>query len=142
MIKKTIQYLLLTIIFTVFSSCKDDKDDLIPYASVDFVIDINSTFYNELSSVGGWVYVTGGYKGILIYRLSMEDFLAFERSCTYKPLDPCERIEMESSGLSMIDSCCGSRFLILDGSILEGPATRMLRQYYTSFNGQYLRVYH
>ena len=116
MTKKILKYSLLTIFLTIISSCKEDPDDLIPYAHVDFVIDINSTFYNELSAVGGWVYVTGGYKGILIYRLSMEDFLAFERSCTYKPLDPCERITMESSGLSMIDSCCGSRFLILDGT--------------------------
>lgn len=142
MIKTILRFSILTIFFTMLSSCKEDKDDLIPYAQVDFVIDINSTFYNELSSVGGWVYVTGGYKGILIYRLSMEDFLAFERSCTFKPLDPCERIVMEPSGLSMIDSCCSSRFLILDGSVIEGPATRMLRQYHTTFNGQYLRVYY
>lgn len=141
MIKQVLKILLLFVFITLSTSCERDRDDLIPYASVDFIIDINSTFYNELASVGGYVYVTGGYKGILLYRLSMDDFLAFERSCTFKPLDPCERIVMEESRLSMKDSCCGSRFLILDGSVIEGPATRMLTQYFTSFNGQYLRVF-
>jgi nitrite reductase/ring-hydroxylating ferredoxin subunit len=128
-------------IFMIPFSCREKDKDLIPYVYVDFTIDILGTFYNELSAPGGYVYVTGGYKGILIYRLTMEEFLAFDRSCSFKPLEPCERIEMESSGIIMVDSCCGSRFSILDGSPFEGPATRMLRQYNTFFDGRYLRVF-
>lgn len=139
--KGYIHFLLIIIfMFGVPYSCDTDDDDLIPYVYVDFTIDILSTFYTELSSVGGYVYVTGGYKGILIYRLSMDEFLAFDRCCSYEPLVPCERIEMEPSGLTMIDSCCGSRFLILDGSPIEGPATKPLRPYRTFFDGRYLRV--
>ncbi len=133
--------IMFILVFVFSYSCKDD-DDLIPYVAVDFTIDIHSTFYNELAVVGGWVYVTGGYKGILIYRLSNDEFLAYERSCTYNPTEPCERIVMEESGLGMYDPCCGSRFIILDGSVVEGPAKRMLRQYYTDFDGKYLRVYY
>lgn len=132
----------LLLLFSLFpTSCNRDNDDIIPYVTVDFTIDILSTFYTELTSVGGWVYVTGGYKGILIYRLSMDEFLAYDRCCSFNPKDPCEIIEMEESGLSMIDSCCGSRFLIIDGSPVEGPAKKMLRQYRTMFDGRYLRVY-
>jgi nitrite reductase/ring-hydroxylating ferredoxin subunit len=122
-------------------SCDNNKDELIPYVAVDFTIDILSTFYTELTSVGGYVYVTGGYKGIIIYRLSMDEFLAYDRSCSFQPRDPCEKVHMEPSGLTMIDSCCTSRFLILDGSPIEGPATRMLRQYRTMFDGRFLRVF-
>ncbi len=132
--------LLILILGTPFS-CRDKDENLIPYVTVDFTIDILSTFYTELTSVGGYVYLTGGYKGILIYRLSMEEFLAYDRCCSYEPREPCERIQMEPSGLTMIDSCCGSRFIILDGTPIEGPATRMLRQYRTMFDGRYLRVY-
>lgn len=136
-----LKFLTLFIILIFPYSCKDKDEDLIPYVSVDFTIDVLSTFYSELSVPGGFVYVTGGYKGILLYRLSMDEFLAYDRCCSYKPYEPCERIEMESSGLTMIDSCCGSRFLILDGSPFEGPATKMLRPYSTYFDGRYLRVF-
>jgi len=145
-VKKAFYKGLTYLLFSVFVlstpiSCDNDDDDLIPYVAVDFSIDILSSFYNELTSVGGYVYVTGGYKGILIYRLSMDEFLAYDRCCSYNPQDPCERIEMQESGLTMIDSCCGSRFLILDGSPIQGPATKSLRPYMTLFDGQYLRVY-
>jgi len=136
---KIISFSLLILMLPI--SCDKNKKNIIPYVTVDFTIDILSTFYTELTSVGGWVNVTGGYKGILIYRLSMDEFLAFDRCCSYNPQDPCEIIEMEESGLTMIDSCCGSRFLILDGSPIEGPATRMLRQYRTMYDGRYLRVF-
>lgn len=139
--KVNIHLILLVLLFLATPySCDKNDDDLIPYVYVDFTIDILSTFYTELSSVGGYVYVTGGYKGILLYRLSMDEFLAWDRCCSYKPYEPCERIEMEPSGLTMIDSCCGSRFIILDGSPIEGPATRTLRPYRTFFDGRYLRV--
>lgn len=131
----------ILLISTSFQGCKNDDDNLIPFVAVDFTIDITSTFYTELSAVGGYVYVTGGYKGIVIYRLSMDEFLAYDRCCPFDPKVPCERVEMESSGLTLIDSCCGSRFNILDGSVIEGPATHLLRQYFTYYDGRYLRVY-
>jgi len=139
MIQKIIIFILIAI---QLSSCRDKNEELIPHVAVDFTIDTYSTFYNELAVVGGWVYVTGGYKGILLYRFSNDEFMAYERCCTYRPKDPCERIVMEDSGLGMHDPCCGSRFIIIDGSVVEGPAKRMLRQYYTSFDGRYLRVYY
>lgn len=139
-VRNTLKFI-LSILLLTSPSCKKHDDKMIPYVQVDFTIDIWSTFYNELNSVGGYVYLTGGFKGILIYRLNMDEFLAYDRCCSYNPPDPCERIEMEPSGLSMIDSCCGSRFLILDGSPIQGPATKPLRPYMTFFDGRYLRVY-
>lgn len=128
------------IILLILSTCKNNKHP-VPYVKVDFTIDIISTFYNELTSVGGWVYVTGGYKGIIIYRLSMDNFLSYDRSCTFDPSNPCERVVMEQSGLSLIDSCCTSRFNILDGSVISGPAKFALRSYQTHFDGRFLRIY-
>jgi Rieske Fe-S protein len=45
------------------------------------------------------------------------------------------------SGISAIDSCCNSRFSIIDGSVINGPATRPLYQYRTLFDGNALRIY-
>jgi len=137
------KYLIFGVILLLLPvySCKDNNDGEIPYVHVDFQIDILSSFYPELSNVGGWVYLTGGYKGIVVYRLSMEEFLAYDRCCSYQPRVSCEIVDVEESGLTMKCPCCNSRFLILDGTVIEGPATQILRQYRTFFDGQYLSVF-
>lgn len=126
----------------IFQSCnKKDAYPNIPNVYVNLYLDLTSTQYVELNSVGGYVYLTGGHRGILVYRISVEDFIAFERTCPYDPDKDCARIEVEPSGLTTVDSCCLSRFLILDGSVLRGPSTLPLKQYRTSFDGSILRIY-
>lgn len=113
----------------------------IPEVDVSISIDVTSSTYSDLSYVGGYAYLTGGYKGILVYRHSLEEFVAFERTCPYDPSVTTARIEVEESGLILVDSTCGSRFLIIDGSVYEGPCTRSLKQYSTAFDGIYLRIW-
>ncbi len=141
----TLKSLIILIFLTlpelfIFNSCKKDKDE-IPSVYVDFYININSTQYIDLNSVGGWAYLTGGVRGIIVYRLSIDEFVALERNCPYQPTNSCATVEVESSGMTLIDSCCGSRFIIIDGSLVNGPATRSLRTYNTSFNGSTLHIY-
>lgn len=130
----------LLVIFLLFSMSCRKNDDPIPYVYVNFYVSLASPQYNALTSVGGWVYVTGGYKGIVIYRQSIDEFSAFDRACPYKPSLECEFIEVEDNGITAIDSCCGSRFLLMDGSVVNGPATISLTRYKTYFSGTTLQV--
>ncbi|MFC1729686.1 hypothetical protein ACFL6I_05060 [candidate division KSB1 bacterium] len=127
----------------IILSCKKEDSNPVPNKDINIYINPNSTQYLELNTVGGWVYLTDGVggKGLLVYRLSNEQFLAFDRTCTYDPNEACAIIEMESSGLNAIDSCCGSRFLIIDGSVTTGPATVSLKQYKTTYDGNMLHIY-
>lgn len=139
----TNKILSLTIVFLsifIIESCKDD-DSNIPYADVNIYINVNSTQYIGLNSVGGSVYLTGGFRGIIVYRLSPEEFVAFERTCPYDPEISTARVEVESSGLTVIDSTCGSRFILIDGSVYSGPATKSLKSYRTNFNGEVLHIF-
>jgi hypothetical protein len=38
-------------------------------------------------------------------------------------------------------ACCQSAFLIIDGSVTDGPAAIGLQRYNTLFNGTSLRIY-
>jgi Rieske Fe-S protein len=87
------------------------------------------------------VNLTGGYRGITVYRASQYDFVAFERCCTYDVEVDSARVDVDPSGLSLSCPACGSQFLILDGSIITGPATRPLKQFYTQFDGDDLHIY-
>ena len=140
--KAMIKYstLLFFTIFFLSVSCKKD-DDIIPVVPVDIYIDVNSTIYSDLNSVGGWIYLTGGYKGIIVYRSAVDLFMVYERACPYHPTTGCDRLEVDASGLVMVDSICGSKFIITDGSVINGPAARPAKQYYTNFNGSTLYIY-
>ena len=127
------------ILVTINQGCKKDSDE-IPNVYVNFYININSTQYSELNNVGGFAYITGGVRGILIYRRSVDEFLAFERNCPYQPSNSCAIVQVDNSRVIAVDSCCGSKFLLLDGSVINGPATRQLKQYYAGFDGVTLHV--
>ncbi|MDP4265878.1 MAG: hypothetical protein Q8880_00410 [Bacteroidota bacterium] len=130
---------ILIILIIPVNSCKK-SDEVVPNVSVDIYMNISSTQFTKLAAIGGWEYITGGVKGIIVYRKSQDEFIALERNCTYKPSNGC-RIQVEKSGVTAIDSCCMSKFLILDGSVLHSPATTPLKQYRTSFDGTTLHIY-
>jgi nitrite reductase/ring-hydroxylating ferredoxin subunit len=67
--------------------------------------------------------------------------VALDRHCPYQPADLC-RVFVDDSELIARDTlCCGSAFLITDGSVVQGPAALNLQRYNTSFNGTTLRIF-
>jgi Rieske Fe-S protein len=143
--KRSIQIIVVTAIVALISlsaSCGKGSDhDSIPNIAVDVIIDVNSTMYINLNMVGGYEYLTGGYKGLVVYRVSNNEFVAYDRACSHDPLITNSRLEMDNSSFVLQDTVCGSSFLILDGSVVNGPATLPLKRYNTSFDGSYLRIY-
>ena len=140
-IKNIIFPLVLTILLVVVSCDKQTPHETIPNVAVDIYIDVNSTLYVQLNTIGGWLYLTGGYKGILVYRVSDEEFVAYDRTCPYDPYVTESRLEMDMGNLIVIDTVCKSKFVILDGSIIEGPATVPMKRYRTTYDGSILHIY-
>ncbi len=95
--------------------------------------------YFKLNVVGGWEYITGGYNGIVVYRLNQDEFKAFDRACPYDFKNGC-RIIVESSFTTAVDSCCGSKFILTDGSPFNGPANVSLKEYRTYYDGTNLHI--
>lgn len=122
------------------SSCKKDRQDGVPLTGVDIAINLNLPAYNDLMVSGGWVYLTGGSQGLVVYRFA-DEFVALDRHCPYQPTELC-RVFVDDGGITLTDTaCCHSQFSMLDGSMLQGPAATGLRRYNTSFNGTVLRIY-
>jgi len=124
--------------------CKKDKQVDVPLVNVDIEININLPEYNALAVTGGWAYVTGGSEGLLVYRKSPDEFTALDRHCTYRPEDLC-RVYVDDSQVIARDTVsadhCGSAFLLMDGSVVQGPAVLGLKRYNTTFNGTILRIF-
>lgn len=139
---KKIIYLILLIALSV--SCKkDESNDEIPNVHVDFTMNLNLPEYFPLTAPGGWMYVTGGVKGIVIYRLTLNDFFAIERNCSYQPANG-NRVSVDTTNTAFLrDDACGSKFnMINGGSVENGPATRPLKRYNATYDGSsMLHVY-
>jgi hypothetical protein len=128
----------LTLIISSASCRKDKQRPVIPYVYVSIQLYPNSLDYIPIS---GWVYSTGGYRGLIIYRMTENEFMVYERTCPYDPDKDCARVKVESSGITAIDSCCGSRYVLTDGSPIAGPSGYSLQQYSTSYDGNQLRIF-
>ena len=81
---KTLVFLLLGLLL-LSANCKPQNQNPVPFVPVDVTIDIQLPSYSELQGVGGWTYINGGSRGIIIYRRGIEDFVAFDR---HSPADP------------------------------------------------------
>ena len=126
-----LKFFLITLVLS-FLACNGSKNK-IPYVNVDITLNLDNPEFADLSVPGGYVYITGGFNGIVVYRISRDEFKAYERACPYDP--GCGRVVVVADSSYLIDKdCCGSKFsLPYDGVVLKGPADQPLREYKTEY---------
>lgn len=117
-------------------SCGKQPIHPVPYVPFNQSINLNLPSYFSLAGVGGYAYVTGGSRGIIIYRRSLDEFVAFDR---HSPADPdalCEEPLYPDSEnfLVLKDSCNSATFSLFDGSPITGSSFGLM-QYATNFDG-------
>lgn len=129
----------------IFLRCRQYPAN-IPYVPIDITISTFDPQFVSLQAVGGWAYVNGGSRGLILYRASIDQVNCYERHCPYDTENPCGKVSVDSTGLFLIDNdCygegCGSRFSLINGSVVDGVAIYPLKQYNTSFDGALIRVF-
>lgn len=133
--------LLIGIVFlSAVTSCRKDRINAIPLVTVDVTINLNNPQFIDLTYVSGWEYLTGGSMGLIVYRNSETEFSAFDRHSTYEPEEDC-RVSVGEDNITIEDECSDSSWLLIDGSVITGPAAAPLQRYNTSYNPPYLRIY-
>ena len=138
--KSFLSFAIIVIIISV-ASCKKNTQDSIPITAVDIYLYTNNPSFVNLNAVGGWIYTAGGVRGILVYRQSTTQFMAYDRNCTYQPSLPCSTVVVDATNILAKDTCCHSKFSIYDGSVTQGPAVLPLKAYSTTFDGNVLHIY-
>lgn len=132
---RSIRILLVLVVAALLASgCRDKDDRLVPRIATDITLNLNLPEYNTLINPGGWLYLTGGSRGVIVYRVSNDEFVAFDRHCTYNVPERC-RVSMEDTDVTLKDEdCCGSVFDLFTGGVLEGPAQRGLQSFRTFYS--------
>lgn len=132
----------LLLLLLIFASCGKENRCFVPIGLTNFEIEPNSAYYAGLNNVGGYIYLTGGHRGVIVVRTALDQFVAFERTC---PADSTTAVEISSDWGSSLLECpkCHSCFLVYsDGIPMEGSAANCpLYQYSTLYSGGILYVY-
>ncbi|MCS6967480.1 MAG: hypothetical protein RMJ44_03555 [Cytophagales bacterium] len=138
--KNALRIYILVGVGCLFPACQNEQlSEALPFAFVQKLIDLNNVAYQPLRFDRGFVYETGGVRGLIIYRRSANSFLALDRVCTFQPSHPCSVVEVEPTGLFMRCPCCLSSF-DFEGNPLGGPARFPLIRYRTMLNGSLLSI--
>lgn len=126
----------------LFSACQPNlSDDPIPYIAFnDIILNLNLPEFIALRSDGGFKEISGGVRGIIVYRVNSTTYRAYERNCSFQPNEACATVNVHASGLFLNDPCCGSNFNFSDGNPTGGPAWRPLVSYRTQLSGLELTI--
>ena len=121
---------LIIIILTgfCFFSC-GKTGEVVPSIPVDYTGQIFSPPLNKLSNGGPPQFINGyGVAGLVIYKTIRGTYVAYDRCSSYQPEKKCA-VNIDDSGLTLVDPCSGSKFSLEDGSPVKAPATKVLRRY-------------
>lgn len=114
--------------------CDNSSNNGVQNVYVNIALDLGRADFQALNAVGGAVEITGGVKGIIVYRYSQNEYIAYDRNCTYLPDKQSSRVGLDSTKIRAVDTSCGSEFELNSGSVLKGPASAPLTRYNTSLD--------
>ena len=150
-----IRLLIITMTLSVvLISCNKNKNDVIPDVYVDFTIDLYD--FVSLSALGGSDTVNtrdarisigrenaGGYNGngIIIYR-GPDEFYAYDRTCPHDFEVNSLSIKVKNDFTLAVCPKCGTTYALAAlGTPASGIGRYPLKNYRTSFDGRYIRVW-
>lgn len=113
--------ILLTLVFITLWGCgtSDDGNTILPNVPVNVTINLNLPAYQDLLINNGSAFVPGhGIKGIIVFRFSETNILAWDAACPHISPNNCST--MTINGVKMVCGCDETEFSILDGSPLSG----------------------
>lgn len=116
-------------IFLLVSCAKEDSGVPDIYVNYRF-LDVE---YESKRDENGLFMVSGqGVAGLMIYRISSGNYVAFDRCSTVNPGQKCAVKAEEGSAFTVIDPCSGAKFSVIDGAPAKAPAKKALKKYNVS----------
>ncbi len=151
--KNRVVFFLLIIICSNWSCEKNTNGssnaDFFSPVYVELNIDMAFAQYAPLNQLQGFVYLTGGNRGIVVYHTIDDQFVAYDRTCPVNANQACAMVTVDSIPTryrcGKPDStgwkpCCHSLFDATYGTPISGEAKVGLKPYYTSKQGSVIYI--
>lgn len=141
---KKIKIISVVLICVLAVACKKKaqkvQDNGVPYVPINITIYPNDPLNFKIQTPGGWMYFSGGANGLIVYRKTAGEFVVLDRTSTYDPNNFDARVKVQPDAFTCKDTISGSKWQIVDGAIMNGPATLPLRLYSNNYDGNALRI--
>ena len=129
------------LLFVLLAACDSSiEKSAVPNVPVNIEINLNDIDNVALKQIGGFIYVQGGVRGIIVRHESQNLYKAYDRNCTFQPADASAIVEVHSSTFYIEDTSCSSTF-DLNGFPTGGPADFPLKEYGVSLAGDILFIF-
>jgi nitrite reductase/ring-hydroxylating ferredoxin subunit len=154
-----IKHFFISLVFApLLITCENNKNDVIPDQYIDFTMDISGDIlFAGLAAIGNSVIVTSqtnnwgnraagfDYNGIIVYRAQIDyqpDFYAYDRTCPHDYVTNELSVKVNIDFTQAICPKCSTYYELSVGGISSsGPGKYPLKNYKTSFDGRYLKVW-
>ncbi|MCX6334050.1 MAG: hypothetical protein NT092_07060 [Bacteroidia bacterium] len=150
-----IRYFFFLLVFVSLPiSCEKNKNDVIPDTYVSFTMDISGDIlFSDLTAIGNAVIVTSktnnwgsysagyDYNGIIVYRATLDQFYAYDRTCPHDYAVNNKSIKVNVDFIQAVCPSCSTYYSLPAGGVpISGPGRYPLKNYRTIFDGRYLTV--
>ncbi len=145
---------IFTITILLIGACDRRDNDVIPDVFIDFTLDLNDPEFQGLNFVTGHLLVNAntnnmgppaaGYmgSGIIVYHSNPGEFNAYDRTCPHDFVT-YQKVEVVNvDGIYAICPSCSTSYALPGyGTPTDGPGRYPLKNYRTSYNGRFIRVW-
>ncbi|WP_319502381.1 Rieske (2Fe-2S) protein [uncultured Draconibacterium sp.] len=119
----------------ILSACSSSDDDYVPddpnEPGSDLTIDLSSSTYADLGTVGGFVYAGN----IMIFRTAESTYLALSKICTHQGCTVAYNHDA-----TQVQCPCHNSHYTTAGAVIDGPAPASLKKYSVVKNGDILTI--
>lgn len=126
-------FFLLIIFITVSCSKKDNKQERNPFLTdpvVSLSLNLNLPEYNPLKFPGNYIVTGQGIKGIVVYCVSENQYLAFDLTDPNHVPSSCSRMELEGVIATCPCTTDDNKYYITSGQHTSEPDTKYPMQSY------------
>jgi nitrite reductase/ring-hydroxylating ferredoxin subunit len=149
-------FFIAVLLVSSISSCKKSKNDVIPDVYVDFTLDLLDPEFIILNTFGETVTINentnnfglraAGFAGNgIIVHSGVDEFYAYDRTCPNEYAEDGSAVKIDvdkTNSLYAVCPICKTKYgLSINGTPVEGVGRYPLKNYKTSFDGRWLRVW-
>ncbi|MDY7396399.1 hypothetical protein UMM65_14200 [Aureibaculum sp. 2210JD6-5] len=124
----------------ILANCSDpdDNNPNLPNVAVNQTVYLNNPSNNNLLFVNGYVEISGGIKGIVVYHGASDIYYAYDLACPNSPPSECSKMTVD--GLNMICSCDDYKYALSLGGAPQNGGKYAAKSYKVVNNGQSLLI--
>lgn len=134
--------IILTGFTFIFTSCTEEEPTIVPDVYVNFSINLDLPEYNTLRSIQNSIIEPDrGYNnnGVIIYRYSHEEFIAFDASCP-QHITKSVAVVLDEVGTSGTATCPHCKTTYSFFNFGQADNGYPLKRYQTTFQGSFVQV--